>query len=151
MRLLKSQIENIFFYESELWILTKKLESTVNVFQRNLPRKILDIKWLNKISSKQLYERMKTDEWSKTIKERRLSWYGYLLRLPDNTPAKTALREAQRYVKKLMVGHGGGFKGCQGGHGNRPRTQKRPPNRKMGDTILGPNSFNKKNLKNDLG
>ena len=95
MRLFKSQLESIFFYESKLWILTKKLESAVSVFQRNLFRKILNIKWPNKISNKQFYERMKTDEWSKTIKERRLSWYEYLLKLPGNTPAKIALRVAQ--------------------------------------------------------
>ena len=47
---------------------------------------------------------MKIDEWSKTIKERRLSWYGHLLRLPDNTPAKSVLREAQRHVKKPRDG-----------------------------------------------
>ena len=88
VRLLKSHIESIFLYNSELWTLTKKLENTINVFQRNLLRKVLNIKWPNKISKKQLYERMKIDEWSKTIKERRLSWYGHLLRLPDNTPAK---------------------------------------------------------------
>ena len=47
---------------------------------------------------------MKIDEWSRTIKERRLSWHGHLLRLPDNTPAEAALREAQRHVKKLRGG-----------------------------------------------
>ena len=31
------------------------------------------------------------------IKERRLDWYGHV---PDNTPAKTALREVRKYVKK---------------------------------------------------
>ena len=88
MRLLKSHVESIFLYNSELWTLTKKLENTINVFQRNLLRKILNIKWPNKISNKAPYKRMEIDEWSKTIKERRLSWYGHILRLPDNTPAK---------------------------------------------------------------
>ena len=47
---------------------------------------------------------MEIDEWSKTIKERRLSWYGHVLRLPDNTSAKTALREVRKYVKKPRGG-----------------------------------------------
>ena len=47
---------------------------------------------------------MKFDEWSKTIKERRLNWYGHLLRLPDNIAARTALREAQRHLKKPKGG-----------------------------------------------
>ena len=73
VRLLKSQVESISLYNSELWTLTKKLENTMDVFQRNLLRKVLSIKWPNKISKKQLYERMNIDEWGKTIKERRLS------------------------------------------------------------------------------
>ena len=104
MRLLKSHVESIFLYNSELWTLTKKIENTINVFQRNLLRKILNIKWPNKISNKALYERTEIDEWSKTIKERRLSWYEHVLRLPDNTPAKTALREVRKYVKKPRGG-----------------------------------------------
>ena len=104
MRLLKSHVESIFLYNSELWTLTKKLENTINVFQRNLLLKFLNIKWPNKISNKALYERMEIDEWSKTIKKRRLSWYGHVLRLPDNIPAKTEIREVQKYVKKPRGG-----------------------------------------------
>ena len=38
------------------------------------------------------------------LKVNEFSLRGHLLRLPDNTPAKTALREAQRYVKKPRGG-----------------------------------------------
>ena len=34
------------------------------------------------------------------MKKRRLNWYGHLLRLPEETPAKKALREAQKSSKK---------------------------------------------------
>ena len=37
-------------------------------------------------------------------KERRLNWYGHVLRLPDNTPANIALREVRIYVKKPRGG-----------------------------------------------
>ena len=37
-------------------------------------------------------------------KERRLNWYGHVLRLPDNTPANIALREVWIYVKKPRGG-----------------------------------------------
>ena len=43
-------------------------------------------------------------EWCHTVKERRLKWYGHMLRLPEDTPAKRALREAQRWVKKPKGG-----------------------------------------------
>ena len=47
---------------------------------------------------------MKIDEWSKKIKERRLNWYGHVLRLPDNTPASIAIREVRKYVEKPRGG-----------------------------------------------
>jgi hypothetical protein len=34
-----------------------------------------------------------TTPWSEAIKKRRLNWFGHLLRLPENTPAKLALKE----------------------------------------------------------
>ena len=66
-------------------------------------RKILDIKWPKKISNEKLYETTKITQWSKTIKKRRLQWYGHL-RLPEETPAKAALREAREYAPKKPRG-----------------------------------------------
>ena len=37
---------------------------------------------------------------SETIKGRRLRWYGHLLRQNEDTPARQALQEAKRKVKK---------------------------------------------------
>ena len=104
MRLFHSHIQSIFLYNSELWTLTKKLESTVDVFQRNILRKILDIRWPKKISNNTIYETTKAETWSKTIKRRRLQWYGHLLRLPENTPAKEALKEARSFACKPKGG-----------------------------------------------
>ena len=83
----------------------KGLEQNVDVFQRNLLRKIIDVKWPEKISNEELYKKTNTREWSKTVKERRLRWYGHLLRLPESVPAKKALNEAHRYVRMPRGGH----------------------------------------------
>eukprot|EP00794_Sanderia_malayensis_P008267 gene8266-biopygen6685 len=92
LRLFRSHVESIFLYNSELWTLTKSLENTVDVFQRNILRKILNTRWPDKIRNEDLYEKKcKVREWSKITKERRLRWYGHLLRLPASTPAKKAL------------------------------------------------------------
>ena len=104
LRLMRSHIQSIFLYNCELWTLTKNLEYEIDVFQRSILRRILDIKWYDKISNKDLYSRTKEVEWSKTVKRRRLQWFGHLLRLPEITPAKRAYREAQRYSKKSKGG-----------------------------------------------
>ena len=38
--------------------------------------------------------------WSETTKSRRLSWFGHLLRLPEETPARQALKEFPTKVKR---------------------------------------------------
>ena len=51
-----------------------------------------------------LYKKTKQENWSAKIKTRRLRWYGHAMRLPEETPAKMALQEAYRKVKKLRGG-----------------------------------------------
>ena len=63
----KSHIESIFLYNSELLTTKKSVENTVDVFQRNIFRKILNISWPEKISNVEIYERTNTKEWSKII------------------------------------------------------------------------------------
>ncbi len=66
------------------------------MFQRTILRRILKIRWPEKISNDELYERTKSQKWSKVIKARRLHWFGHLMRLHEETPAKRAYKEATR-------------------------------------------------------
>ncbi len=45
IRTFNAYAASVFFYNSELWTLTKKLENTVNTFQRRHLRKILGKHW----------------------------------------------------------------------------------------------------------
>ena len=100
LRVFKGYVESIFLYNSELWTLTRKLENTIDTFQRRQLRKILNIHWPEIISNKQLYERTKQDPWTTTIHKRRFSWFGHLLRLPKTTPARKALQKFVEPAKK---------------------------------------------------
>ena len=97
---LNALVKSVFLYNSELWTLTKKDEKKIDAFQRNLLRKIMNIKWPNKIRNEELYEKTKQTEWSKEVRKRRIRWYGHLQRLPDETPAKQALHESLRPTKR---------------------------------------------------
>jgi hypothetical protein len=94
-------VSSIFLYNSELWTITKSLEQKIDAFQRSLLRKVLDIRWPEKISNDDLYTKTKEiRSQSQKIKKRRLSWLGHLLRLPEDTPARQALQEYLRHVKR---------------------------------------------------
>ena len=90
----------MFLYNSELWISTKTICEKIDSFQRRLLRKVLNVKWPRIVKNEVLYEITKVTRWSKIIKKRRLSWLGHLLRLDAQTPARIALKEACRIVKK---------------------------------------------------
>ncbi|XP_071941096.1 uncharacterized protein [Antedon mediterranea] len=80
--------------------MTASLKSEIDVFQRKFLKRIIGIRWPEKIKNEDLYKRTGEIEWNKNVKKRRLTWYGHLLRLNENTPAKIALGEAQRKTKK---------------------------------------------------
>ena len=100
IRTFNAYVASVFLYNSELWTITKKLENTVNTFQRRRLRKILGIHWPNKITNIELYTKTKTEEWSITIQRRRLNWLGHLMRLHPETPSRLALVEYLRKVKR---------------------------------------------------
>ena len=100
MRIFTAFVNSIFLYNSELWTLTTALALKIDVFQRSLLRRVINTKRIEKMSNKTLYNKTKTIPWSETIKKRRLSWYGHLLRLPEKAPARQALRETLRRSKR---------------------------------------------------
>ena len=104
LRLLKQYCESIFLYNSELWTLNKKFENTVDVFQRRLYRKLLQIKWPHIISNIALYNRVEEEPWSEKIRIKRLIWLGHIQRLPAETPARKTYKERLRPVKRPRGG-----------------------------------------------
>ena len=102
LRVFTALIESIFLYNSELWGTTKRLDDNIDKFQRKLLRLIFDITWRqrNWLSNEQLYNKYKLKPWSKIIAHRRLRFFGNVARLHDEAPAKIALHEALRHIKK---------------------------------------------------
>ena len=101
LRVFAALISSIFLYNCELWTLKSTDIKEIDVFHRSLLRQIVRTRF---ISNHRLYELCDTEPWSITIQRRRLSWFGHLIRLPDNAPAKQALAEARKRYKKLRGG-----------------------------------------------
>ena len=104
IRIFNACVKPIFLYNAELWTLTKTQENQIDAYQRRLLRKILNIRWPQKISNEKLKHITKHDNWSKIISTARLRWLGHALRLPETTPARRALDEAERPTKHPQGG-----------------------------------------------
>ena len=102
MKIFNAYIKPVFLYNSELWIATKSLENEIDIFHRKLLRNILRIFYPHIISNDELYRRTKEVQWSKLLKQKRFKWTGHMLRLPETTPVRLALTEAQKCNKKKV-------------------------------------------------
>ena len=99
VRTLKTFIYPMLLYNCEIWTLTKKLEESIDIFQRKLLRRMLNIKLTDKIRNEEIYKRSHQIPITTEIKTRRLNWLGHMLRLPEGTPAKLAFKEHLKKAK----------------------------------------------------
>ena len=103
-RVFKAYVESVMLYNSELWTLTNKMGESLDIFQRKLIRRSLNISWEDKITNEDLYKKIGLTEYSIIVKTRRLRWFGHMSRLPEEAPVRIAYEEATRPVKKLRGG-----------------------------------------------
>ena len=102
LKVYKTYICSVFLYNSEIWTLSKTMEEDIDIFQRKQLRSILGIYWPNTISNEDLYEVTQIKPWNEVIRQRRLQWFGHMMRLPLDTPAQKALQYYLKPVKKYV-------------------------------------------------
>ena len=73
IRTLDAYVGSIFLYNSKLRTVTQDIEDQIDVLQINFLRRILGIKWPEKISNTELYTRIQVAKWSQVILKQRLN------------------------------------------------------------------------------
>ena len=73
LRIFSALLESIFLYNSEIWTVNKAIEREIDVFQRQLLRNILNIRWTNGnwLTNEDLYTETHQIPWSIKIERRR--------------------------------------------------------------------------------
>ena len=70
-----SYVSRVFSYNCDTWTLTKKLENTIDSFQRRLLRiAVLNVKWSNIANNDTDYAVTRQIPWSQVITRRELTW-----------------------------------------------------------------------------
>ena len=87
-------IESTLLYNCELWTMTRTLNNRIDAYHRRMLRYAIGITYPKIVNNDTIYEITKCRKWSIIITQRRLSWFGHLMRLPDTTPARIAFEEA---------------------------------------------------------
>ena len=96
LRIFNSCIAPIFLSNAHLWTINQTINGQIDAFQRRLYRYLLNIKYPKKISNLTLQTIIKEQKWSAYLTIQRVRWIGHVYRLPENAPARLALKESDR-------------------------------------------------------
>ena len=96
LRIFNSCIAPIFLSNAHLWTINQTINGQIDAFQRPLYRYLLNIKYPKKISNQTLESIIKEQKWSDYLTIQRVRWIGHVYRLPENAPARLALKESDR-------------------------------------------------------
>jgi len=79
--LIKSCTWSVALYGSETWTLGKTEEKVINAFETWCWRRILKIKWTDRITNEEVFQRVKEERLLlKMLNNRRYSWIGHIIR-----------------------------------------------------------------------
>ena len=91
IRIYDTLVKSILLYNSETWGISKTQEKQLDAFHRQQLRRILNVKWKDKLANILVYRRCDTEPLSLQIVERRWRFFGHVLRLNERTPAWKAM------------------------------------------------------------
>ena len=91
-RQLVSRVSHLRLYGSETWTLLKAEERRIEAFHMNCQRRILGIRWFHFVTNASVTSQTGEKGLAIRICRRRLSIFGHVRRLPEATPAHSALR-----------------------------------------------------------
>ena len=92
LRIYTSLVQSVVLYGSETWTMRKVDSDRIQSFHMQTLRRILDIRWYDKLSTGVVNERTKLPDLPSLIADRRHSLFGHICRLPENTPASQTLQ-----------------------------------------------------------
>ena len=100
-RAFDTYISSVFLYNSCTWTLTATQENQTDSFQRKMLRiNVLNVTWPKKVSNENVYKLTKVKPWSIKIRKQKATWFGHLIRMHPDTPARKALKFAKQEYQR---------------------------------------------------
>src|SRR5579871_1749783 len=90
-RIFNTNVKSVLLYGSETWIMTKALQNKIQTFVNNCLRRILNIRWQDKVRNEEIWRRADQVLLDTQIKERKWRWIGHILRKPESNIARQAM------------------------------------------------------------
>ena len=90
-RIFNSMVKPVLLYGAETWRTTLNTMTRLQTFINICLRKILRIRWPNKISNLELWQRTRQHPVEEDVIQRRWRWFGHTLRKPASSITRYAL------------------------------------------------------------
>ena len=91
LKLFRSNVISVLLYGCETWKVTTNTTHKLQVFVNKCLRRILKIRWPDRISNAELHRICKFEELARLVRRRKWSWIGHTLRRNPNEIARQAL------------------------------------------------------------
>ena len=91
LRLFNSNVKSVLLYGCETWTATDNCIKRLQVFTNWCLRRILRIRWTERVRNKEVWERTEQEEIQTEVGRRRWRWIGHTLRRPNSNITKKAL------------------------------------------------------------
>ncbi|RXN15856.1 endonuclease-reverse transcriptase [Labeo rohita] len=86
-----SNVKSVLLYGSETWRMTKATQQKIQTFFNTCLRRIFKIRWPDKISNEELWQRAGQESITSQILRRKWGWIGHTLRKPASSITRQAL------------------------------------------------------------
>ena len=90
MKFFNSNIKCVLLYGTEIWRTTKVILSKIQRFINYCLRKIMNVRWFDKVRNEGLWQRENQDPINTQIKKRKWAWIGHTLRKPPSSITRQA-------------------------------------------------------------
>jgi hypothetical protein len=91
IRIFNTNVESVLLYACETWKTTNPITRRLQIFVNKCLRRIMNIKWINKITNEELWRITRKKPIENQIKRRKWNWVGHTLRKETAAIEKTAL------------------------------------------------------------
>lgn len=92
LRIFNSNVKSVLLYGSETWRVTNTLTNKLQVFVNGCLRSILKIRWTDKLTNTDLWQRTNQDPIKQQIARCKWRWIGHTLRKPPQDITRQALQ-----------------------------------------------------------
>ena len=92
LRIFNTSVKSVLLYACETWRTTKASTNRLQTFVNRCLRNILNIRWEDRVSNEDLWQRTGQERIEVQIMRRKWGWLGHTLRKPASNIARHALR-----------------------------------------------------------